>query len=75
MEKCLTSVDKRMPKRHTPRSLESMNDMDHLSHNDMREATPLLLLTVPYTVLYVPPGLQGIKPYRFKIDDKIFKMY
>ena len=46
MEKCLTSIDKRM-QRHTPRILESMNDMDLLSHNDMREATPLLLLAVP----------------------------
>ena len=45
-EKCLTSIDKRMQKRHTPRILESMNDMDLLSHNDMREATLLLLLAV-----------------------------
>ena len=34
MEKCLTSIDNRM-QRHTPRILESMNDMDLLSHNDM----------------------------------------
>ena len=46
MEKCLTSIDKRMQKRYTPRILESMNDMDLLSRNDMREATPLLLLAV-----------------------------
>ena len=46
VEKCLTSIDKRMQKRHTPRILESMNDMDLLSHNDMKEVTPLLLLAV-----------------------------
>ena len=38
-----------MQKRHTPRILESMNDRDLLSHNDMREATPLLLLAVQET--------------------------
>ena len=46
VEKCLTSIEKCMQKRHTPRILESMNDMDLLSHNDMREATLLLLLAV-----------------------------
>ena len=46
VEKCLTSIDKRKQKRHTPRILESMNDMDLLSHNDIREATLILLLSV-----------------------------
>ena len=37
-------------KRHTIRIHESMNDVDLLSHNDAREATPLLLLAVhPHT--------------------------
>ena len=31
VEKCSTSIDRRMQKRHTPRILESMNDMDLLS--------------------------------------------
>ena len=48
MEKCLTSIDKRMQKRHTPRIPEPVNDMDLLSHSDMREATPLLLLAVHF---------------------------
>ena len=55
MEKCLTSIDIRMQKRHSPRILESMNDMDLLSHNDMREATMLLLLAVH--TLYCPVGV------------------
>ena len=44
----LTSINKRMQKRHTPRIHESMNDMDLLSHNDMRAATSLLLLAVHF---------------------------
>ena len=61
MEKCLTSIDKRMQKRHTPRSLESMNDMDLLSQNDMREATPLLLMAVHKKPLFLStPRLQGL---------------
>ena len=56
VEKCL-SIDKHMQKRHTPRILESMNDMDLFSHNDMREATPLLLLAVHHLNWYTgkPP--------------------
>ena len=37
----------------TPRIFESMNDMDLLSHNDMREAIPLLLLALHPT--WPPP--------------------
>ena len=46
VKKCLTSIDKYMQKRHTPRILESMNDIDLLNHNGMGEATLLLLLAV-----------------------------